>query len=309
MNILFDFITLQDTNVNGGNIYTKEILLNLLGLKQNIFGMYDSKKKFSVEINQIIRDNDIKMFDISKLDYVNEFIKKENIEFFFIGVAQRYNKYDLTGINCKIKIVCHDITDLCVLYGDKINNKSIQRFYAKVTPSIKRKLINLLFCGIVKKIYDRLVCRSYSNFFKLVNKSNVTLYTVSEYSAFCIKYYFNIKRNIKVFFPPLRQASIKEELQSDCENIIKGKNFFLLINADKKNKNIKLFLDQWNRFCEETNYDYYAVVIGKINVKLPNIICFNCVTTNDLTYLYRKAFAFIYPSICEGFGYPPDSVK
>ena len=104
MNILFDFITLQDTNVNGGNIYTKEILLNLLGLKQNIFGMYDSKKKFSVEINQIIRDNDIKMFDISKLDYVNEFIKKENIEFFFIGVAQRYNKYDLTGINDSVNI-------------------------------------------------------------------------------------------------------------------------------------------------------------------------------------------------------------
>ena len=46
MNVLFDFISLQDYH-NGGEEYTRKILNHILRLNNiKVFGLYDSKLKF-----------------------------------------------------------------------------------------------------------------------------------------------------------------------------------------------------------------------------------------------------------------------
>lgn len=81
------------------------------------------------------------------------------------------------------------------------------------------------------------------------------------------------------------------------------KNFSLLLNAYKKNKQLqndyKIICYGGERVDEITKKEIIA-----LNIPLKNII-FLKGSDSDLKNLYEKASLFVYPSIEEGFGIPP----
>ena len=68
-----------------------------------------------------------------------------------------------------------------------------------------------------------------------------------------------------------------------------------------------LILDD-KKFC-----DYKLVLTGVINKKIfekeikhkENFVLLNYIERDELKCLFENSYAFIYPSLNEGFGYPP----
>ena len=78
----------------------------------------------------------------------------------------------------------------------------------------------------------------------------------------------------------------------------------LLVSADRYNKHALLAYKVFARL-KITNPDLLLVVTNNVDFVKDNIIAFNFLSSSDLNILYKNAYALLYPSISEGFGYPP----
>lgn len=301
MNILFDFISLQGYH-NGGEEYTRKILKNILSHKEvNVIGLYDSKLKFL--------DNDFEKYktwltfiDI-QTNKISHIINKHNIDLFYIGIAQRYANYNLKNIKCRTICTIHDIGTVDIIANDIIY--FVHPFGWK---SIIRLILHKLFphYGFSGK------CRAtkyYPNLRKFISADNVEIVTVSEYTKNTLLYFFpELKdKTINVYYPPIKGYIINESIENNViKHLINNKTQYLLfLNANRDSKNFKIIQ---KCFSQIHNYypDLYLVVTGvNSSINNDNVINVGYVSNSDIEHLYKNAWALVYPSWVEGFGYPP----
>lgn len=309
--ILFDFISLQDSYINGGFEYTFKILTTLLNQNVKILALCEENKPFMPKVQNLLDEKLIQKIYLKEIQQEN-FEEKYNISLFFVGVAQRYNKIDLSNVKCPIYMVCHDINDIIWRYGKKLSTKEFKHFAANNndSDSFFTKMYKKLRYSVGQFYYTNFAFSFYKNFAELIKKQNVHLITVSNFSKHAIEYNFNsIANEILVFYPPKKEIYTKKD-ESTSENIneiisSKKKKYFLLVSCNRIDKNACLFAKMWNRFCEKTQNEFFAVCLGKIHIKMKNLLCLPYVKDAELELLYKNAYAFVYPSIAEGFGYPP----
>lgn len=94
-----------------------------------------------------------------------------------------------------------------------------------------------------------------------------------------------------------------------------NKKFILYVGAAYPHKNLEKLLESWKIFNEEKSKEYSLVLVGKENyfykrlkekfANLENVIFTGFAEDVDLVNLYKKASAFVFPSLYEGFGLPP----
>lgn len=307
MNILFDFVTLQDKFINGGAKYTLVILNRLLQNKNNkLYALIDENKDVPEFLLEKIKNNSMNVVFID--NELDKKISENQIEKFFIGIAQRYNTYDLSNLNCKIYIVCHDIGDICQVYDNNLYSKKRNDFVEKYC-YVNHSFIDKFKKNIFRYCKKNGIFKGYLNFSKLIRQKNVFLITDSEYSKYALLYFFDdIANDIQVFYCPLEYIDCKKNVVEDKELkelICSNKKYFLLLSVNRQNKNAALFVEQWKKFCKYTNNKYYALLVGNCDFVGDNIITIKSLSENDLIHAYKHSFALVYPSITEGFGYPP----
>jgi len=192
-------------------------------------------------------------------------------------------------------------------------------------PTIKKSdikyisVIHDVFPFTLKKYYSKSY-RYYLSFFlpKTLRKSDKII-TSSEYSKKEISRIFKIPQNkIEVIFscvPSTFKPKNKNKPPKGFIDLNQSKKYLLYVGAIEKRKNliglIKIF-DQ----LKEIRSDLDLIIVGKpgygyndIAKKLKKreqyIKCLNFVDDELLYFLYKNAFAFIFPSFYEGFGIPP----
>lgn len=291
-NILFDIISIQGT-INGGAEFTFRTLEELLTLNNlQITGLYDSNLIFAEKDLEFYQKRLHKMIDIQDFKDINIIIKQEQIDSFFIGIAQRYFNYNLENISCKTTIVIHDIGDI-ETYDNRISSlwKREKRFQIKLFPKKNKK-----------SPFD-----NYHPLIRFFKKSNVNIVTVSEYSKSSILYYFPelACKNIDVLYPPLRKFRIQNKIENNTlkDFLSTPKTYFLLLNIHRKDKNPFTALKVFERYFAD--HDGYLVTTGEGKKMFPNHINLPLLSSTDLVHAYKHAYALIFPSLQEGFGYPP----
>ena len=94
--------------------------------------------------------------------------------------------------------------------------------------------------------------------------------------------------------------------------------FFLFIGAIKERKNVFGIVRAFHQFTTRISTDHMLVIAGngsgpyfeKIKAYVskhglsPRVLFLGQITDNNLSYLYQKAEALLYPSFIEGFGFP-----
>ena len=300
LNILFDFISLQGYH-NGGEEFTRKILNGILEKNSvNVVALYDSKLKFLDEDYEKYSQR-IGFVDI-QCGTLEIIVKEYNINLFFIGIAQRYCKYNLDNINCRTICVIHDIGDI------EITANNIQYLFK---PNLKN---NLLF------LFDRLfpsspltskhrTLKRYSHLQTFLYKKNVEIVTVSDYTKNSLQYYFPKLRekDVKVYYPPVKNYKIEDASENEIVKSVFDKKikYLLFLNANRANKNFSL-MERCFSTIEKDFPDFYLVVTNlTYSIKKKNIIGLTYVSNSDMENLYKNAWAIVYPSITEGFGYPP----
>ena len=124
---------------------------------------------------------------------------------------------------------------------------------------------------------------------------------------------------VKLFFPELKEkdipvmfspSTVKEGhfiKKYDCD-------YFLLVSGVRWEKNNLRAIIALDELCSEGYIDGKRVIVTgadsktafKYKFKNPEIFSFvGYVDDDELRQLYHDAYCFIYPSLNEGFGYPP----
>lgn len=291
---LFDIISIQGC-INGGAEFTFRVLEELIRKKKlRLIGLYDSKFPFVEKGIDFFTQNLYKLIDIQEVADLNKFIEQEQVDHFFIGIAQRYFNYEIRNIACKTTLVIHDIGDI-ESYDNKISllwRKEKYRFRIKV--------------GYPKK--EKNPMDKYLNLISFCQKPNVNIVTVSEYSRSSILYYFPelSSKNIEVLYPPMRNIHCNEQIENnELRSLIKtGRKYFLLLNIHRDDKNAQLVLKVFQRYLLE-NENVYLATTGGGEKLFPNHINLPLLSPSDLSHAYQHAHALLFPSLQEGFGYPP----
>jgi glycosyltransferase involved in cell wall biosynthesis len=166
----------------------------------------------------------------------------------------------------------------------------------------------------------------YRNYLKLLLpysiKTSDYIITVSNHSKKDIQKYYDVEEEkIKVIYPSVSRElfeyniPVKDEKQIINKYNLNGK-YILYVGVIEKRKNIDI-IQQIAEYLDKKNINVEFILVGKLGHYGKNIIkkiesiargkvrYLSFVSNNELQCIYKNAFLFIFPSLYEGFGYPP----
>lgn len=298
MNLLFDIISLQWFH-NGGEEYVRKVLYKLLESPVRIVGVYDSHLKFLDDDWEILNGK-IKLYDIREYS-ISRIIEIEGINKFYIGIGQRYLNYNLENILCDTIVTIHDIFDIELFTN---------RIYRFLRPDTTEKIIK----DLIKKLIGLKRNNpkdNYTSLIRLILQKNTSLVTVSDYTKFSLLYFFpELKnKNIDVLYSPPKILKLNEKNHLDNEFLDHSKfidaKYILFVSSDRDFKNaaiLKKIFPTLKKFMPDLKLIFTS---ANENSSKGDILYLKYVSTSDLELLYKNAWALIFASFLEGFGYPP----
>lgn len=294
MKILFDCICLQ-YGINGGAEYAKRIIQEAGRTESLEVIIYLSKKRCLLkEYDMILSDMSLKRYYIEDIA-LKAIVDKENVDKIFFPLLQCHRYVNLEDIEIPCIGVLHDLRSLEMAFSNIYSFLSIrdyikQRvFFRKYEYYLKRKIENEI--GNVK-----FWC-----------KESNTVITVSNYSSTVIRFFIPEIKPL-VYYSPIRETTHF----SDCVHddmlrkvIDNGMKYFFLVSADRREKNADVVFKAFERLVKDNTTDFYLLTTGTKTKYTYNHIPLDYLSESDLYFAYKNSFAFIYPSLQEGFGYPP----
>lgn len=305
MNILLDFIPLQfNKGIGGAATFAKKVCDEVISQKDadtKLFATYDSTVETSRLYNHeyIAKQANITLIDIS-ISPISFAIEQNKIDVFFIAIGQFYARYNLTGIECKVVMFIHDIFD--IERNDNLIDLALPFTRCKGKIQWIKRVINVL-SGRWEKQEKTL----YGNIIQLYSAQNTIPYTVSEYSAHALKYYFpNLKKEIRVCYSPMKEmAEIKGIENKQLKDMISSEQPYLfMIAANRRYKNPDILIKVFERLQKDgINLNLLTLNYGCcVNAKHTDI---PFLSDSDMEHAYKHAYALVFASLFEGFGYPP----
>lgn len=296
MSILFDLCATQPNSNgkrHGGGIYGEVVLRRIIERKLPVEVFFDSTKWLNPEMDILLNDNSIKKHDVHG-KHLQDIIDSNKVDIIYSPLLENYYR----GIErCKIKATIHGLRYLELpldwnkfQYKKENNLKSFVLF-----------ILHRLFPSYMKSRDTRLLSWMFNPSYDII--------TVSNHSAYSIRLFYPELRNkvIKVFYSPL----LYKEHCTEKQNV--GK-YFLLVSGNRWEKNNLRAIKALDTLFSNGALDSYNVIITgatscnifKYKIKNINKFIFKgYVSDEELTVLYNNAYCLIYPSLNEGFGYPP----
>lgn len=305
MRILLDILPLQKMGGSGGAAsFTKAVIDGLLQRRTpdvEFFGAYDSRINVNerFDVHALADSLGVHLLDISS-QRLSEVVDQHGIDVFFISIGQWYSDYNLSDINCRVVMFIHDIFD-CERNENWIDLTLFDEQHDTWWTYLKRGL-NLWI-----KRWQRQADRLYGNIIPLFSAPNTTAYTVSQYSRHALTYYFpQIKQDIKVCWSPLLEVPEQEEVENPQlkELIASGKPYLMVMLCHRRYKNaarvVRLFKHLEKEYPELHLLSLrYGTTVSNRHTDI------RFLSDADLQQAYRHAHCLVFPSLFEGFGYPP----
>ena len=293
--ILFDLTATQpltsSTKRHGGGKYGEAIIKRIIDRNLPVKCYYDSSKWINPEIMSIIGKE--RLFDIRSKS-LSDVVEETRASLIYSALPQR----SLTQFKeCKIIGTVHGLRRLetpADLGSLRYKNNRWQ------------EMAMTLFHYFMPKTYVRFLCNSKM---KEWSNPNYSFVTVSNHSANSIKTFFpSLKdRNIPVFYSP--STSTKVDISKKYTD-----KYFLLVSGNRPDKNNLRAICALDMLLSNGYLEDYKIKITGVksadayrySIKNKDKFEFKgYVDENELEQLYHDAYALIYPSLNEGFGYPP----
>lgn len=302
--ILFDLISTQGY-VNGGAEFTLKTLQRIIekydSEKHQLIFLYDSKIPLiykSASPEYLEKELHFKCIDIGSEKSIGQIISKYDIDVFFVGIGQRLVKYNYKDIQCRMIIFFLDLSNIEIHhYGFEYILRSKSAF--KLFKVFIRDKINAILKYLNKKKMEQI--------FTFATNENVEIFTISEYSKESLTYFFpNIKSPISVIYCPEKIIEHNPTISnSKLNEIIDSKvDYFIILAADRIFKNAKFALAVFEKFAIEYP-NFYLLTIGYEKKEFQNHFTLPYLSSSDLDHAIKNSYSLIFPTLFEGFGYPP----
>ena len=298
--LLFDLSVCQpnkESKFHGGGVYGfivfKAFAQRIGG--HNIIAYLDNSRYIDPFITEIIHNEAVEVID-ANLGNIEQVIRERQ------DIALLYSPL--------FKPVYNAITSIPVfvtIHGLRALEMNRDRYEVLYENSVRGKLKAMIKQTFLYKVLWKKYYNSYSNIFA---GNNIKYTTVSNHSKYSIlSHYPNVAENsVKVLYSPSTDGVDISRVEA-----YDGNPYYLIVSANRWIKNAYRALMALDELYSEKRIAYKTLVTGitdnsEIVRKMKNRDKFTClgyVTKNTLEALYKGAFAFIYPSLNEGFGYPP----
>lgn len=296
--ILFDGLATQGTKktvFHGGGEYAKFILRAAIekGYKFDI--VLSEALITDPNVNMLLSQKaQIKQYKVKNIKEIYDIIDKYGYDVFYSALPYRFIDY---ASNAKFIGVIHGLRAAELpwdFYRYKYESKKIKRFISWA----------ISHCSIIQKYLKKKHIEHYGGLLQIKNSMFITVSNHSKYSI--LNFFQKIREgDIKVLYSPFEVSEIRS-----CE---KKDDFFLMVSGGRYEKNIyraikvfdKLFTD--GRLADKRvvitgcgNQPFWKEIVNKERFEL-----LPYVSQKELDKLYKTAFCYVYPSLNEGFGYPP----
>lgn len=308
MNILFDLIATQASGsmkYHGGSEYAKAVFWSVVPKAAGrLFCIYDSGRYLDEDIKSYCIGHELPLVDIRQYKKLNPVIEKYNIGRFYTALPLEKLIQETLPFSQTVKsiITIHGLRSL-ELHSDLYEQKYTTGQYDKLKYFYKRLLRGKYEANLLFKMNSM-----------IRNYSNPTIITVSEYSKWSLKYFMPEihDSSIQVLYSPIIDY-IKENNDDSilAANKLESKKYFLLLSAGIWQKNSYRILTAFSNLIKKDLVNGYKfVVIGasgrvKKSFSQSSFIYMDYQERPKLEGLFKNAHALVYPSLNEGFGYPP----
>lgn len=313
MNILFDQTEAQASFFNGAAEYAQAVFARLVSVLPeypdvNVFCLYSSGKTFRYGMLSPEYFQDLKQ--VKYVDYngrsLRDIIREHGIDLLFITCAQAFCDLplgNLKALGCTAVTVIHDLLD------EEMDSSKIQ-------------LLKMLACpkSLCRHLLGRIHVRMKAGSMKsrnavmqdLLEGNDAKIVTVSEYTKCTIRYnYPSLSNEVFVYAAPRK---VVKEMATAPENetlksLVDGREmYYLLLSADRPLKNAKSMMRAFSVFSQRVDTKAKLVTVGYGKKEFGNHIPLPFLSASDLELAYKNCHALLYPSLFEGFGYPPIEV-
>ena len=305
MNLLFNLVAVQpihSAKFHGGGSYGEVIFWALVKRGVQFSCAYDSKKYLDPMILDACKTQNIPLFDINEKT-PQQIIDENQIDTFYTPLYSLEKKWD---INVKdFVFTWHGVRALEMQYswaGVGFAKKLGQKFEALVR-----------YRESWKKHYYK---PKYQDLAKRMAEGKARTITVSEHSRASIKSFFPelLDLEIPVFYSPMTAYEPEGFLPPG----VAAKKYFLLTSGarwEKNNLRAAMAFDELVGMYQSQgkSFDFKMVITGAANPKAylrhlkhkDRFVLLGYVENRELEFLHQNAYAFVFPSLNEGFGYPP----
>jgi glycosyltransferase involved in cell wall biosynthesis len=291
--LLFDLVATQPNSSgkrHGGGRYGEIILSRIAARDMPLTCFYDSRKWLNPDVKKIIDLKGYKLYDIATQS-LNEIIIATQANRLFSALP---SDYLLHNAGVEVFGTIHGLREL---------EKPHDFFFWKYKNSF-RDCAKFVLSYLFSSWWNNRIRRRY---LRLIT-SGMTIFTVSNHSCASISTYFpELSSAPRVYFSPNTSSAVSVDKDS-CP----GK-YFMMVSGNRWEKNNLRAIIAFDRLLSMGKLNNVTAVItgcspSNFNYKLQNPNCFrfyDYVDDSELEKLYANAYVFVYPSLNEGFGYPP----
>lgn len=309
MKVVFDLFSTQSSGkskFHGGGEYTKAVFFKLVeNSSTNVIVFFKKELDLDELIEKTIKMNKIKFYEINSINEINEVLKKESPDIFYSGLPYYLKKMKTIPDHIRFIYTIHGLRDL---------EQPTDKYEILYAENFKAKLI-YYFKKFFKKRY---IVKRMREFEKLLTLSNNKQIVVpSNHTKFSISSRFpNIEiSEIEVLYSPILELknAISETNEILRKYDLNEGEYLLLISGNRWIKNSYRAIKAISELYQQRQLkNFKTVILGNPNPKITksiknnsNFILLEYVAYKDLNLLYKNAYVFIYPTLNEGFGYPP----
>lgn len=301
MRFIFDLTVCQpigSSKYHGGGVYGYILYNAILKSSPNSVVAYVDKSRYiPVDILAVISHFNANVIDSNSISLL-ELYQSGSYSFVYSPLYQKlYEKLVDQGV--KMIVTFHGLRAL------EMNRDIYEYMYAN-------SLKDTLKAFLKQTVYYKILYRKYwKQYYYFLNHENVTAITISEHSRSSLIYYYPnlITRDIPIFYSPSTTTL-------DIASVLpfSDHSYYLLLSANRWLKNSYRAIQALDILYEKfPNQFKRTIVIGlttesKIYKSVKHKECFeflDYVDNEELEKLYKGAYLFIYPTLNEGFGYPP----
>ncbi|SEK63811.1 Glycosyltransferase involved in cell wall bisynthesis [Butyrivibrio sp. ob235] len=298
--VLFDLYSSQpidDSKFHGGGEYIKAIFRHAIEVayhnQTSISVFFDNTIFIDEWILESIESAKIKVHNISNINDVQKILNENGFDIFFSGLPTRYYKL----------IIPPKTRFIGTIHGLRPIELLADRYSYKYYSGIQSYKMRLLYC--LKRIRVKKALDKYGKTLAILDQ----IMTDSFHSLYSIKCFFpNINKDIKVLYPPIKYYQNSSHNKIDLDS-----RYILILGMNRWEKNsYRAILAFEDLFSKGFLKDYKVVTVGRISDQVQKKMQYkekyyqyDYVEPEFLEELYRNCDLFIYPSINEGFGYPP----